>query len=169
VTFKSRRLQARPENNRVRLSKGSNLKESWSDFILCEYQTRPDVDLSEVNRAQNVRAVWNGNEWELHFVCKVELETTDSAGDELAGIDLGIKNIATIAFPGEYVLFPGNSLKQDKHYFTRSEYDTEGENGPSEKSMWARQNSQTVKPTSTTSSRTPSSPSVLNAVLERSR
>jgi len=45
---------------------------------------------------QNVRAVWNGDEWELHFVCKVELETNDSAGDEVAGIDLGIKNIATV-------------------------------------------------------------------------
>jgi len=54
------------------------------------------------------------------------------------GIDLGIKNIATVAFPDEYVLYPGNSLKEDKHYFKRAEYDTEGENGPSEKSMWAR-------------------------------
>ncbi len=87
---------------------------------------------------QNVRAVWNGDEWELHFVCKVELETNDSAGDCVAGIDLGIKNIATVAFPDEYVLYPGNSLKEDRHYFTRAEYDTEGENGPSEKSMWAR-------------------------------
>lgn len=42
-------------------------------------------------------------------------------------------------FPDEYVLYPGNSLKQDKHYFKRAEYDTEGENGPSERSMWARQ------------------------------
>ena len=28
-----------PENNRVRLSKGKSLKDFWSDFILCEYQT----------------------------------------------------------------------------------------------------------------------------------
>jgi hypothetical protein len=49
------------ENNRVRLSKGSNLKEHFSDFILCEYQTRPDVDLSEVDQVQTVRAVWNGD------------------------------------------------------------------------------------------------------------
>jgi len=139
VTFKADGFKHDPENNRVRLSKGSNLKESWSDFLLCEYQTRPDVDFSKVTKVQNVRAVWNGDEWELHFVCKVELETNDSAGDEVAGIDLGIKNIATVAFPDEYVLYPGNSLKEDKHYFTRVEYDTEGENGPSEKSMWARQ------------------------------
>jgi len=107
-------------------------------FKLCEYQTRPNVDLSDVNKVQNVRAVWNSDEWELHFVCKVELETTDSAGDNVAGIDLGITNIATIAFPDEYVLYPGNSRKQDTHYFKRAEYNTEGDNGPSEKAAWAR-------------------------------
>ncbi len=60
---------------------------------------------------QNVRAVWNGEEWELHFVCKVELETNDSADDGVAGIYLGIKNLATVVFPDEYVLYPRNSLK----------------------------------------------------------
>ena len=138
VTFKEDGFKHDPENNRVRLSKGANLKENWSDFILCEYQTRPDVDLSAVERVQQVRTVWNGEQWELHFVCKVEIDSVDSAGDGVAGIDLGIKSIATVAFPDEYVLYPGNSLKQDKHYFKREEYDTEGENGPSERSAWAR-------------------------------
>jgi len=110
VTFKDG-FKHDPDNNRVRLSKGSNLKGYWSDFLLCEYQTRPDVDLSEVNSVQNVRAVWNGDEWELHFVCKVKLKTNDSTGNEVAGIDLGITNIATVAFPDEYVLYPGNSIK----------------------------------------------------------
>jgi len=118
VTFKEDGFKHDPDNNRVRLSKGSNLKGYWSDFLLCEYQTRPDVDLSEVNSVQNVRAVWNGDEWELHFVCKVKLKTNDSTGNEVAGIDLGITNIATVAFPDEYVLYPGNSIKQDKHYFS---------------------------------------------------
>ncbi len=139
VTFQTDGFKHDPKNDRVRLSKGSNLKESWSDFLLCEYQTRPDTDFSKVNSVQNVRAVWNGDAWELHFICKLQLETNDSAGDEVAGIDLGITNIATVAFPHEYVLYPGNSLKEDKHYFTRTEYDTEGENGPSKKSVWARQ------------------------------
>ena len=98
----------------------------------------PDVDLSEVESVQNVRAVWNGDEWELHFVCKVALETTDSASDGVVGIDLGITNTATVAFPEWYLLYPGNSLKQDTHYFTRAEYETEGEDGPSETSMRAR-------------------------------
>ncbi|WP_435349257.1 RNA-guided endonuclease InsQ/TnpB family protein [Haloarchaeobius sp. HRN-SO-5] len=138
VTFKADGFKHDPENNRVRLSKGTNLKEHRSDFLLCEYQTRPDVNLSEVERVQNVRAVWTGDEWELHFVCKVELETTDSAGEGVAGIDLGITNIATVAFPDEYVLYPGNTVKQDKHYFTRADYETEGKSGPSERSKWAR-------------------------------
>ncbi len=138
VTFKADGFKHDPKNNRVRLSKGSNFKEHFSDFILCEYQTRPDVSLSDATTVQNVRAVWTGGEWELHFVCKVEIEPNDAAGDGVAGIDLGITNIATVAFPDEYVLYPGNSLKQDKHYFKRAEYDTEGENGPSERSMWAR-------------------------------
>ena len=37
VTFKSDGFKHDPENNRVRLSKGSNLKEHFSDFLLCEY------------------------------------------------------------------------------------------------------------------------------------
>jgi putative transposase len=81
VTFKKDGFKHDPENDRVRLSKGKNLKDNRSNFLLCEYQTRPDVDLAAVSSVQNVRAVWNGDEWELHFVCKVEVESTDSAGN----------------------------------------------------------------------------------------
>ncbi|WP_394324629.1 transposase [Haloquadratum walsbyi] len=44
----------------------------------------------------------------------------------MAGIDLGMTNIATVAFPDQYVLYPGNSLKEeeDKHYVTRAELST---------------------------------------------
>jgi putative transposase len=35
-------------------------------------------------------------------------------------------------------LYPGNRLKEDKHYFTRDEYQTEGENGPSKRARRAR-------------------------------
>jgi putative transposase len=139
VTFKPDGFKHDAENNRVRLSKGKNLKDGFSDFVLCEYETRPDVDLSDVKTVQNVRIVWTGDDWELHFVCKKELKVTESAGDGVAGVDLGIKNIAAVAFPDEYVLYPGNAVKQDKHYFTRAEYDTEGENGPSANAEWARQ------------------------------
>jgi len=106
--------------------------------------------ISEVNTVQNVRTVWNGDEWELHFVCKVEIESADPAGDGVAGIDLGIKNIATIAFPDEYVLYPGNSLKQDKHYFTRAEYDTEERTARQKNRCGRVGNSPNVRYTSTT-------------------
>ena len=64
--------------------------------------------------------MWNSKQWEIHFVCKVDIETSDSAGDDVAGIDLGITNIATVAFLDDYVLYPGKSLKQDKHYFKQA-------------------------------------------------
>ena len=46
------------KHNQVRLSKGWNLKDERSDFILAEYETRPDVTVENV---QQVRAVWNGD------------------------------------------------------------------------------------------------------------
>ena len=82
------------QNNRIRLSKGRNLKEHWSYFILCEIETRPDVVVENVRQ---VRAVWDGYEWELHIVCKHEIEA-ESHGDETAGIDLGIKNFAAVSY-----------------------------------------------------------------------
>jgi transposase, IS605 OrfB family, central region len=87
-----------------------------------------------------VRAVWNGDCWEFHFVCKKEIPVEDAPGDNTAGIDLGIKNYLAIAYDdGDAELHPGNMLKEDKHYFTRDEYDTEGENGPSRRALRARQ------------------------------
>ncbi len=35
-------------------------------------------------------------------------------------------------------MYPGNTLTEDKHYFTRQEYQTEGENGPSKRVRKAR-------------------------------
>ena len=139
VTFKEDGFKHDPAHNRVRLSKGSNLKDSWGDFVLCEYRTRNDVDLSAVDSVQNVRAVWNGDQWELHFVVKETIDTPESPGDGVAGVDLGVSNIAAVAFPDEYVLYPGNTIKQDNHYFQQQEYDTEGENGPSQQAQRLRQ------------------------------
>jgi putative transposase len=120
VTFKNKGFKLDTDYNRVRLSKGSNLKDYWSDFVLCEYQTRPDVDLSSVESVQQVRAVWTGDEWELHFVCKVEIEVSDSAGEKTVGVDLGINNFAALAYEdGRAELYPLNCLKQDDYYFSK--------------------------------------------------
>jgi len=41
VTFKAAGFKLDTQYNRVRLSKGSNLKEYWSDFVLCKYKNSP--------------------------------------------------------------------------------------------------------------------------------
>lgn len=137
MTWKQNGIKHDSKHNQLRLSKGFNLKNHRSDFILCEYETRPDVAVENI---QQVRAVWNGDRWELHLVCKVEIPVEDSPGDRTAGIDLGISNYLVIAYDdGDAELYPGNVLKQDKHYFTRNEYDTEGKNGSSRRALRARQ------------------------------
>jgi putative transposase len=93
-----------------------------------------------VENIQQVRAVWNGNRWELHLVCKKEIPVENAPGEKTAGIDLGINNYLAIdSEDGPLELYPGNTLKEDKHYFTRKEYQTEGENGPSKRSRKTRQ------------------------------
>jgi len=120
VTFKAAGFKLDTQSNRVRLSQGSNLKDYWSDFILCEFQTRPDVDLSTVENVQQVKAVWTGDEWEVHFVCKVEIEASESPGEQTVGIDLGITNFAALAYEdGHSELYPLNCLKQDDYYFSK--------------------------------------------------
>ena len=101
-----------------------------------------------------MRAVWNGDKWELHLVYKKEIPVEDAPGDKTAGIDLGISNYLAIDYEdssGE--LYPGNVLKEDKHYFTREGYQTEGEDGPSKRARKAQQNSPDAKTTSSTPSR----------------
>jgi len=136
VTWKQKAIKHDTKNGRLRLAKGRNFKEHRFDFILCEYETRPDV---EVENIQQVRAVFDKStdRWELHIVCRKDIHP-ESPGDATAGIDLGICNYLAIAFDGEASLYPGNTLKEDKHYFKRQEYETEGDNGPSRKSRWAK-------------------------------
>ncbi|MFA9518202.1 RNA-guided endonuclease InsQ/TnpB family protein [Halopenitus sp. H-Gu1] len=120
VTFKAAGFKLDTKYNRVRLSKGSNLKKYWSDFTLCEYQTRPDVDLSAVESVQQVRAGWTGDGWELHFVCKVEIDVSEAPGKKTVGVDLGITNFAALAYEGGHAeLYPLNCLKEDDYYFSK--------------------------------------------------
>ena len=121
VTWKQNGIKHDSENNRVRLSKGANHKEhpkAW-EYILVEYETRPGV---AVENLQQVRAVYDKakGRWELHLVCKDEIEIPDAPGNETAGIDLGICNFAAVAYStGEADLYPGNRLKQDGYYFPK--------------------------------------------------
>ncbi len=121
VTWKQNGIRHDTKNNRVRLSKGANHKEdpkAW-EYILVEYETRPGV---EVKNLQQVRAVYDNakGRWELHLVCKDEIETPTAPGTETAGIDLGICNFAAVAYSTEEAdLYPGNRLKQDGYYFPK--------------------------------------------------
>jgi len=121
VTWKQKGIRHDTNNGRVRLSKGANHKDhprAW-EYILVEYETRPGVT---VENLQQVRAVYDKakGRWELHLVCKHEVETPDSPGDETAGIDLGIRNFAAVAYSTkEADLYPGNRLKQDGYYFPK--------------------------------------------------
>jgi putative transposase len=141
VTWKNNGFKLDTDNNRVRLSKGANMKPSRyaADYILCEYEEQADYTLEEVDRVQTVRAVWTGEDWELHFVAKLPIETAESTGKKTAGIDLGISNTAAVSVGDETLLYPGNALKEDAHYFRQVEYGTEGEGGPSQTATWARQ------------------------------
>ena len=119
---------------RVRLSSGTNLKESRyaPDYILCEFTVQAGHQtLDAVESIQTVRAVWTGEQWELHFVCEMQIDTPETPGEKTAGVDLGICNTAAVSLGDETLLYPGNALKEDAHYFRHEEYATEGENGPS--------------------------------------
>jgi hypothetical protein len=119
VTWKQNGLRHDSKNNRVRPSKGATHKEhpkAW-EYILAEYETRPGVTIENL---QQVRAVYDQQQerWELHLVCKDEIETPTAPGNETAGIDFGISNFAAVAYSTEDAdLYPGNRLKQDGYYF----------------------------------------------------
>ena len=121
VTWKQNGIKHDSKNNRFRLSKGANHKEhpkAW-EYILVEYQTRPGVI---VENLQQVRAVYDKakERWELHLVCKDEIETPTAPGNETAGVDLGICNFAAVSYSTEESdLYPGNRLKQDGYYFPK--------------------------------------------------
>ena len=121
VTWKQNGIRHDTKNNCVRLSKGANHKEypRAREYILVEYETRPGV---AVENLQQVRAVYDNatERWELHLVCKNEVETPEAPGTETAGIDLGICNFTAVAYSTEEAdLYPGNQLKQDGYYFPK--------------------------------------------------
>jgi putative transposase len=121
VTWKQKGIRHDTKHNRVRLSKGANHKDhprDW-DYILVEYETRPEVT---VENLQQVRAVYDKSKgrWEIHFVCKHEVETPDAPGTETAGIDLGVCNFAGVSYSTEDPdLYPGNRLTEDGYYFLK--------------------------------------------------
>jgi putative transposase len=118
VTFKKAGFKHDSENGYLRLSKGRNLKEHRSDFILCDYEPIGPEDAT-VENIQVVRAVYEHGEWRLHIVCRVEIDVSEPPGDRVAGIDLGICNIAALSFGDESILYPGGALKEVEYYLDK--------------------------------------------------
>jgi putative transposase len=116
VTFKAAGFKHDAANNRIRLSKGKNLKDGWSDFVLCEYEAIAPPETA-IENVQQVRAVYEHGKWQLHIVCRVAIEVSESPGNGVAGIDLGVSNIAAVSFGDESLLYPGGVLKEDEYYF----------------------------------------------------
>ncbi|EMA40160.1 transposase, IS605 OrfB family protein, partial [Halococcus morrhuae DSM 1307] len=52
-------------------------------------------------------------------VCNVEIDVPDAPGNGVAGIDLGICNVAAVSFGDEGLLYPGGALKEDDYYFAK--------------------------------------------------
>ncbi len=122
VTWKNQGFRLDTKYNRVRLSTGTNMKESRSaaDYILCEYTSQADEQtLEDIETVQTVRSVWTGDEWELHFVCEMQIDQPESPGEKTAGIAHGICNTAAVSVGTETLLYPGNALNEDAYYFRR--------------------------------------------------
>ena len=118
VTFKEAGFKHDRENQRLRLSKGRNLKEHRSDFVLCEYDVIGPRETT-IENVQQVRIVYEHGVWRLHIVCRVEIDVPESPGNEVAGIDLGICNFAAVSFGDDSLLYPGGALKEDDYYFAK--------------------------------------------------
>jgi putative transposase len=137
VTWKKSAIRHDERNHRLRLSKGATHKSSprAHEYILVHYHKPEHYELGDISE---VRAVWTGDSYEIHIVHEVEI-ASESPGDGVAGIDLGICVPAAVAYPDEAAIYPGNTLRQDRHYFSREEYQTDGSNGPSNRAQQARE------------------------------
>ena len=64
--------------------------------------------------------MYKHGEWRLQFVCKYDLGDVTAPGEETAGVDLGITNLAAVSFStGKTELYPAHALKEDEYYFLK--------------------------------------------------
>jgi putative transposase len=124
ITFKAAGFKHDAVNNRIRLSKGKNLKASWGDYVLCEYDLIGPSGRT-IETVQQVRAVFEHGIWRLHIVCRITIAAAESSDDGVAGIDLGICNLVTVSYGDESVVYPGGALKEDEYYFAKKRAETD--------------------------------------------
>jgi len=139
VTFKADGFKHDPENNRVRLSKARISKRVGRTSSSASTRPARMLTFQRSRGCRTMRAVWNGDEWKLHFVCKVELETTGVGWRRNGWYRPWDHEHRYDRFPQRGTsCIPVTHSNGTSTTSREAEYDTEGENGPSEKSMWAR-------------------------------
>ena len=60
----------------------------------------------------------------MHIVCRHEIEV-EPPGNNVAGVDLGICNVAAVSFGDESLLYPGGAFKEDEYYFAKKRAETD--------------------------------------------
>jgi putative transposase len=115
ITFK--RSGFRLEGTTLRLSRGKTVAaETGKQFLFLELAIPPGADVSD---PRQVRLVPRNEGWEAHLVCEVPT-AEKSPGKGVAAVDVGIINLATIAYSdGTSELYSGRGLLAQEYYFAK--------------------------------------------------
>lgn len=115
ITFK--RSGFRLEGNTLRLSRGKAVAaETGEQFLFLELAIPPGADVSD---PRQVRLVLRDGVWEAHLVCDVPT-AEKPPGEGVAAVDVGIINLATIAYSdGTSELYSGRGLLAQEYYFAK--------------------------------------------------
>jgi len=105
------------EGTALRLSRGRSVAiASGERYLYLELALPPGVDTSN---PKLVRLVPHNGRWEVHVVCDVPAREA-SPGDGMAAIDMGIINLAAVAYSdGTTELYSGRGLLAQEYYFAK--------------------------------------------------
>ncbi|MBU1749877.1 MAG: transposase [Chloroflexi bacterium] len=115
ITFK--RSGFRLGGTALRLSRGKTVAaETGEQFLFLELAIPPEADASD---PRQVRLVPCNGGWEAHLVCEVSV-ATELPGEGVASVDVGIINLATVAYSnGTTELYSGRGLLAQEYYFAK--------------------------------------------------
>ncbi len=115
VTFK--RSGFKLEGTRLRLSRGETVTaEIGEKYLYLDLALPPVADISN---PKLVRLVHREGRWEVHLVCDVPC-ADEAPGEGVAAIDVGIVNLAAIAYSDDTTgLYSGRGLLAQEYYFVR--------------------------------------------------
>ena len=117
ATFKHSGFKLEGEGTTLRLSRGKAVtSETGERYLYLELALPPEVDMSH---PKLVRLVPRNGRWEVHMVCDVPIAET-SPGARVAAIDVGIINLAAVAYSDATTeLYSGRGLLAQEYYFAK--------------------------------------------------